>query len=71
MSSRKITIGEVSYIVNALIEKSLVSKELFESNHFANSWIPSGGEVVDSGSTAVSIPIPATMLCARIIQIFH
>jgi len=61
--SRIITIGEVSYIVNALIEKSLVSKELFDSNYFANSWIPSSGEVVDSGSTAVSNPNSGNDAC--------
>ena len=61
--NRKITIGEVSYIVNALIEKSLISNDLFNSNHFNNSWTPSGGEVTDSGTTAVSNPNAGNDAC--------
>lgn len=54
--SRKITIGEVSYIVNKLVEKSLISTELFNSAPFQNGWTPSGGEVEEASATAVSNP---------------
>ncbi len=54
--SRKISIGEVSYIVDKLISNSLISSDLFNSTPFQQGWESSGGEVEDAASTAVSNP---------------
>ena len=54
--SRRITIGEVSYMVNEMIKKSLISSDLFNTVYFQSSWKAVGGEVEDAGSTAVSNP---------------
>ena len=54
--SRKISIGEVSYIIDKLVGKSLISSNLFDSSPFNNSWEPSGGEVENVAETAVSNP---------------
>tara|TARA_A100001011_G_scaffold384974_1_gene458307 strand:+ start:908 stop:3871 length:2964 start_codon:yes stop_codon:yes gene_type:complete len=54
--SRKITIGEVSYIVNRLIEKSLLPTSVFDVNPFQAGWAANGGEVTEASSTAVSNP---------------
>ena len=52
--SRKITVGEASYIVNKLVENSLISSDLFSSNRFQNSWNIAEGEVEEAATTAVS-----------------
>ena len=54
--SRKITIGEVSYIVNRLVEKSLIPTSVFDVNPFQAGWAANGGEVTEASSTAVSNP---------------
>ena len=61
--SRKITVGEASFIVNKLVEKSLLSSDVFNTNYFNNSWTPTGGEVEDAGSTAVSNPNAGNDAC--------
>ena len=54
--SRKISVGEVAYIVNELVNKSLISSDLFNSNPFQDGWTPNGSEVQDASATAVSNP---------------
>jgi len=61
--SRKITIGEVSYIVNKMVEKSLVPSSVFDSNPFQGSWTANGGEVAEASSTAVSNPNAGNDAC--------
>ncbi len=61
--SRKISIGEVSYIIDKLVGKSLISTNLFESSPFYNSWEPSGGEVENVAETAVSNPNAGNDAC--------
>ena len=61
--SRKITIGEVSYIVNRLIEKSLVPTSVFDANPFQAGWAANGGEVTEASSTAVSNPNAGNDAC--------
>ena len=61
--SRKITVGEVSFIVNKLVEKSLISSDLFNSDNFNNSWQPTGGEIADAGSTGVNNPNSGNDAC--------
>ena len=62
--SRKISIGEVSYIIDKLVGKSLISSNLFDSSPFNNSWEPSGGEVENVAETAVSNPNAGNDACA-------
>tara|TARA_Y100001935_G_scaffold255586_1_gene269724 strand:- start:4811 stop:7777 length:2967 start_codon:yes stop_codon:yes gene_type:complete len=61
--SRKITIGEVSYIVNKLVEKSLVPTSIFDANPFQAGWAANGGEVTEASSTAVSNPNAGNDAC--------
>ena len=61
--SRKISIGEVSYIIDKLVGKSLISSNLFDSSPFNNSWEPSGGEVENVAETAVSNPNAGNDAC--------
>ena len=61
--SRKISIGEVSYIVDKLVSKSLISTNLFNTSPFNNSWEPSGGEVENAADTAVSNPNAGNDAC--------
>ncbi len=61
--SRKITIGEVSYIVNRLVEKSLVPTSVFDVNPFQAGWAANGGEVTEASSTAVSNPNAGNDAC--------
>ena len=61
--SRKITIGEVSYIVNKLVEKSLVPTSVFDANPFQAGWAANGGEVTEASSTAVSNPNAGNDAC--------
>jgi SpoIID/LytB domain protein len=61
--SRKITVGEASFIVNELVEKSLISSDLFNSDNFNNSWQPTGGEIADAGSTGVNNPNSGNDAC--------
>jgi len=61
--SRKITIGEVSFIINKMVEKSLVSASVFDSNPFQEGWTANGGEVSEASSTAVSNPNAGNDAC--------
>ena len=61
--SRKITIGEVSYIINRLVEKSLVPTSVFDVNPFQAGWAANGGEVTEASSTAVSNPNAGNDAC--------
>ena len=61
--SRKITIGEVSYIVNKLVEKSLIPTSVFDVNPFQTGWAANGGEVTEASSTAVSNPNSGNDAC--------
>ena len=61
--SRRISVGEVSYMVNQLVNKSLVSSDLFNVTPFQSSWTANGGEVADAGSTAVSNPNAGNDAC--------
>ena len=61
--SRKITIGEVSYIVNKLVEKSLIPTSVFDANPFQAGWTANGGEVTEASSTAVSNPNAGNDAC--------
>ena len=61
--SRKISIGEVSYIVDKLVSKSLISTNLFNASPFNNSWEPAGGEVANVAETAVSNPNAGNDAC--------
>jgi len=61
--SRKITIGEVSYIVNRLVEKSLIPSSVFDVNPFQAGWTANGGEVTEASSTAVSNPNAGNDAC--------
>ena len=61
--SRKITIGEVSYIVNKLVEKSLIPTSVFDVNPFQAGWAANGGEVTEASSTAVSNPNSGNDAC--------
>ena len=61
--SRKITIGEVSYIVNRLVDKSLIPSSVFDANPFQAGWTANGGEVTEASSTAVSNPNAGNDAC--------
>ena len=61
--SRKISIGEVSYIVDKLVSKSLIGSNLFDASPFQAGWEPIGGEVEDAASTAVSNPNSGNDAC--------
>ena len=61
--SRKISIGEASYIIDKLVGKSLISTNLFDSSPFNNAWKPSGGEVQNAADTAVSNPNAGNDAC--------
>ena len=61
--SRQITIGEVSYIVNKLVEKSLIPTSVFDANPFQAGWAANGGEVTEASSTAVSNPNAGNDAC--------
>ena len=61
--SRKISIGEVSYIINKLVSNSLISSDLFNVTPFQQGWETSGGEVEDAASTAVSNPNSGNDAC--------
>ena len=51
--SRKITIGEASYIVSKLVQNSLISSDLFVPTPFQSSWTVAEGEVKAVTTTAV------------------
>jgi len=61
--TRRISVGEVSYMINQLIDKSLVSTNVFNNTPFQNGWTAYGGEVADAGSTAVSNPNAGNDAC--------
>ena len=61
--SRKISIGEVAYIVNQMVSKSLISSDTFNSNPFQEGWSANGSEVEDASATAVSNPNAGNDAC--------
>ena len=61
--SRKISIGEVSYIIDKLVSSSLISSDLFNVTPFQQGWETIGGEVEDAASTAVSNPNSGNDAC--------
>jgi peptidoglycan hydrolase-like protein with peptidoglycan-binding domain len=61
--SRNISIGEVAYIVNQLINKSLISSDLFSSSAFQEGWTANGSEVVEASATAVANPNAGNDAC--------
>ena len=54
--SRKTSIGEVSFMINKLVSKSLISSDVYSQTPFQNGWEPVGGEVNPAAQTAVSNP---------------
>ena len=54
--SRKITIGEVSFIIEKMINNNLVPSSVFTPNIFQNGWTALVGEVESDNSTAVANP---------------
>lgn len=54
--SRKTSIGEVSYMINQLVTKSLISSDAYSQTPFQSGWEPVGGEVESAAQTAVSNP---------------
>jgi len=61
--SRNISIGEVAYIVNKMVSKSLISSDLFSSSNFQTGWTASGSEVVEASTTAVENPNAGNDAC--------
>ena len=61
--TRRISVGEVSYMVNQLVDKSLVSNSIFDVSPFQKGWTAYGGEVADAGSTAVTNPNAGNDAC--------
>ena len=54
--SRKTSIGEVSFMINKLVTKSLINSEVYNQTPFQSGWEPVGGEVGTAAQTAVSNP---------------
>ena len=54
--SRKTSIGEVSFMINKLVSKSLISSDVYNQTPFQSGWEPVGGEVDTAAQTAVSNP---------------
>jgi len=54
--SRKTSIGEVSFMINKLVSKSLISSDVYNQTPFQSGWEPVGGEVNPAAQTAVSNP---------------
>ena len=54
--SRKTSIGEVSFMINKLVTKSLVNSDVYTQTPFQSGWEPVGGEVESAAQTAVSNP---------------
>ena len=61
--SRRISIGEVSYIINNLKNNSIVPSSVFSSNIFQEGWQSAYGEVQDAESTAVVNPNSGNDAC--------
>ena len=61
--SRKISVGEVSYIIDKLVSKSLISSDLFNATPFQQGWEATAGEVEEAASTAVSNPNAGNDAC--------
>ena len=61
--SRNISIGEVAYIVNQLVSKSLISSDLFSNSTFQEGWTANGSEVVEASTTAVANPNAGNDAC--------
>jgi len=61
--TRRISIGEVSYIINNLINSSFIPSSVFTSNIFQDGWQATYGEVQDAESTAVANPNSGNDAC--------
>ncbi len=61
--TRRISVGEASYMVNQLVDKSLVSNSIFDVSPFQKGWTVYGGEVAEAGSTAVTNPNAGNDAC--------
>src|SRR6056300_343441 len=61
--TRRISIGEVSYIINNLINSSFIPSSVFTSNIFQEGWQATYGEVQDVESTAVANPNSGNDAC--------
>ena len=61
--SRRISIGEVSYIIDTLVKNSNVPSGVFTANIFQPGWQAAYGEVKDAESTAVSNPNSGNDAC--------
>jgi peptidoglycan hydrolase-like protein with peptidoglycan-binding domain len=61
--SRRISIGEVSYIIDTLVKNSNIPSGVFTANIFQPGWQVAYGEVKDTESTAVSNPNSGNDAC--------
>ena len=61
--TRKISIGEVSYIVDQMVSKSLISSNLFDNAPYRSGWSAGSGEVEDAAQTAVANPNAGNDAC--------
>src|SRR6056300_1095127 len=61
--TRRISIGEVSYIINNLVSSSFIPSSVFASNIFQEGWQATYGEVQDAESTAVANPNSGNDAC--------
>ena len=61
--SRNISVGEIAYMVDRMVSKSLISSDLFSSSIFQDGWTANGSEVVEASSTAVANPNAGNDAC--------
>ena len=61
--SRNISVGEIAYMVDRMVSKSLISRDLFSNSIFQDGWTANGSEVVEASSTAVANPNAGNDAC--------
>ena len=61
--SRNISVGEIAYMVDRMVNKSLISSDLFSNSIFQDGWTANGSEVVEASSTAVANPNAGNDAC--------
>ena len=61
--SRNISVGEIAYMVDRMVSKSLISSDLFSNSIFQDGWTANGSEVVEASSTAVANPNAGNDAC--------